>query len=103
MSYKIGVIGDKDSVMPFKMIGFDVYFASKGQEAKKLVDRLAEERYGVIFLTEQLAKEIPETIARYDKKVTPAVILIPNHTGSEGIGMKRVQDNVEKAVGQNIL
>ena len=26
MTYKIGVIGDKDSVLPFKLFGFDVRF-----------------------------------------------------------------------------
>ncbi|WP_027107562.1 V-type ATP synthase subunit F [Lacticigenium naphthae] len=103
MARKIGVIGDKDSVLPFKMLGFDVYFADEGIQARKAVDRLADEDYGIIFLTEQLAEQIPDTIRRYDEKITPAVILIPNHAGSLGIGKKRVQENVEKAVGQNIL
>ena len=44
-----------------------------------------------------------DTIRRYDALLTPAIILIPNHSGSLGIGKKRIQDNVEKAVGQNIL
>lgn len=28
MSHKIAVVGDKDSVLAFKMIGFEVFFAS---------------------------------------------------------------------------
>ena len=54
-------------------------------------------------MTEDIATHIPETIAYYDSQVTPAVILIPTHKGASGLGIKRVQDNVEKAVGQNIL
>lgn len=103
MANKIGVVGDKDSVLPFKMLGFDVFYASEPKEARKTVDRLAKEEYGIIYLTEKLAEKIPETISRYDNKIKPAVILIPNHTGTRGIGKKRIQDNVEKAVGQNIL
>lgn len=103
MAHKIGVVGDKDSVLAFRMLGFDVHFASEPKEARRIIDKLADEEYGVIYLTEQLAEKIPETINRYDEKMTPAVILIPNHAGSRGIGKKRVQDNVEKAVGQNIL
>ncbi|MDN6626057.1 MAG: V-type ATP synthase subunit F [Pisciglobus halotolerans] len=103
MARKIGVVGDKDSVMPFKILGFDVFFASEAREARRTVDRLAKEKYGIIYLTEPLAKQIPETVKLYDSVIEPAVILIPNHTGSLNIGKQRIQDNVEKAVGQNIL
>lgn len=103
MARKIGVVGDKDSVMPFKMLGFDVFFASDAKEARRYVDRLAKEEYGIIYLTEPLAEQIPDTVKRYDDVIEPAVILIPNHKGSLNIGKKRIQENVEKAVGQNIL
>jgi len=103
MAHKIGVVGDKDSILGFKMLGFDVFFVSEAKEARRTIDKMAEDEYGVIYLTEETAEKIPDTIERYDAKVTPAVILIPNHSGSLGIGKKRVQDNVEKAVGQNIL
>ncbi|WP_161877650.1 V-type ATP synthase subunit F [Alkalibacterium sp. MB6] len=103
MASKIGVIGDKESVLAFKMLGFSVYFASEAKETRRLIDSLADKDYGVIYLTEQLAEMVPDTIKRYDKKMKPAIILIPNHAGSRGIGKRRVQQNVEKAVGQNIL
>lgn len=103
MASKIGVVGDKDSILGFKMLGFDVTFVENGTEARQAIDKMAGENYGIIYLTEKIAETIPETIERYDAKMTPAVILIPNHDGSRGIGKKRVQDNVEKAVGQNIL
>lgn len=103
MSHKIGVVGDKDSIMAFKMLGFDVFFASKAQEARELVDDLAKQDYGIIFLTEQLAVQIPETVIRYDERLTPAVILIPNRMGTNDYGHNRFKDNVERAVGINIL
>lgn len=103
MASKIGVVGDKDSILGFKMLGFDVEFVQDGKEARKVIDKMAEDNYGVIYLTEQIAELIPDTIDRYDEMMTPAVILIPNHTGSQGIGKARVEKNVEKAVGQNIL
>lgn len=103
MSNNIGVVGDRESVLAFRMLGFDVHFASEAKETRRIIDKLAENNYGVIYLTEQLAELVPDTIKRYDVKLTPAIILIPNHAGSRGIGKKRVQENVEKAVGQNIL
>lgn len=101
--YKIGVVGDKDSVLAFKAIGIDVYDVTEIEEARKTIDRMAMEDYAVIFVTEQVAKDLEETIERYNKSMVPAIILIPSNQGSLNIGIKRVQDNVEKAVGVNIL
>ncbi len=101
--YKIGVVGDKDSVLAFKAIGIDVFPVDDVEDAKKTVDTMAANRYGVIFITEQVAKDLEETIERYNREILPAIILIPSNQGSLNIGMKRINDNVEKAVGVNIL
>lgn len=101
--YKIGVIGNRDSILPFRMIGFQTFPVAQPQEAINVLRRLAKDDFGIVYLTEDIAAEIPDTIAFYDNQVTPAVILIPTHKGASGLGLQRVQDNVEKAVGQNIL
>ena len=99
MYKKIGVVGDKDSVLAFKAIGIDVFPVVEADEARIAVDRMAMNGYAVIFITEQ----IEETIERYNKQMLPAVILIPSNQGTLNIGSKRISDSVEKAVGVNIL
>ncbi|ABK62030.1 MULTISPECIES: V-type ATP synthase subunit F [Clostridium] len=101
--YKIGVVGDKDSVLAFKAIGIDVYPVIEEEEARKTVDKMALNKYAVIFVTEQVAKGIEETIERYNRETLPAIILIPSNQGSLNIGIQRIKDNVEKAIGVNIL
>ncbi|MDL2232959.1 V-type ATP synthase subunit F [Ruminococcaceae bacterium OttesenSCG-928-L11] len=103
--HKIGVIGDKDSVLFFKAFGMDVFPVDESEpdENRKIVDMLARDGYGIIFITEQIASTISDTIDRYNNVITPGIILIPSNTGSLGIGLKRVSDNVERAVGMNIL
>lgn len=103
MYKKIGVVGDKDSVLAFKALGINVFPVVETEEARKTVDRLAMNGYAVIFVTEQVASTIEETIERYNRQTLPAVILIPSNQGTLNIGMKRINDNVEKAVGVNIL
>lgn len=103
MFKKIGVVGDKDSVLAFKALGIDVFPVNEPEEARKIIDKLARDNYAVIFVTEQVAKNIEETIERYNKETLPAVILIPSNQGTLNIGMQRISDNVEKAVGVNIL
>lgn len=103
MSHKIGAIGDKYSVMPFKLFGFDVRYASSAKHIRKSIEEMAASDYGVIFITEQASELAEETITRYKSLMKPAIILIPSHSGTEGIGKKAIQENVEKAIGQNIL
>src|SRR5699024_10089967 len=101
--YKIGVIGDKDSILAFKAIGIDDFTAIDEKDAKKLIDKLASEDYGVIFITEAMAKLCQEKIDKYRESMTPAIILIPSNKGSMGIGLADINRSVEKAVGANIL
>ncbi|MGT2887518.1 V-type ATP synthase subunit F [Streptococcus didelphis] len=102
-TYKIGVIGNRDAILPFRMLGFQTFAVIEVQDAINKLRQLANDDFGVIFLTEDMAEQMSDTIAYYDKQVKPALILIPTHKGSLGIGLKRIQENVEKAVGQNIL
>ncbi len=101
--YKIGVVGDKDSVTAFRALGVDVFTVTDEDGARKTINTLARNQYGVIFVTEQIADMIPDTIGRYDKEIIPAVILIPSNQGTLNIGMDRINQSVEKAVGTNIL
>jgi len=101
--YKIGVVGDKDSILAFKALGIDVYPVTEPDEARITINKMAAEKYAIIFVTEQIAKNLEETIERYNRELIPAVILIPSNQGSLNIGMQRINDNVEKAVGVNIL
>ena len=101
--YKMGVIGDRDSILGFKSLGLSVHFAYDGERAARLVKRMARENYAVIFITEEMAKLIPETLERYKAETLPAVIPIPSNKGSLGFGMEMLNQNVEKAVGVNIL
>ena len=101
--YKIAVMGDRDSVMGFKVLGLDVFPVTDPEEGRKTLHRLAREPYAIIYITEQLASRIKEEISRYKDQLTPAVILIPGKEGSLGIGMSKVSESVERAIGANIL
>ncbi|OJG18958.1 V-type sodium ATPase subunit G [Enterococcus canis] len=89
--------------MPFKLFGFDVRYGKEAIEIRGAIEEMAAADYGVIYITEAAAVTVPETIERHKQSLKPAIILIPSHNGSLGIGLAQIQDNVEKAVGQNIL
>ncbi|OAT86992.1 V-type ATP synthase subunit F [Candidatus Arthromitus sp. SFB-turkey] len=101
--YKVGIVGDKDSIFIFKSLGLEIFPCERGEDAKKIIDKLALKNYAVIFVTENIVQQIMDVIDKYQKKYIPSVVLIPSSKGSLGIGIKKVNDNVEKAVGVNIL
>ena len=102
-SYRIAVLGDRESVLGFKALGLDVFPAESVEEARSTLHRLAKENYAVVYLTEQLAQYMTDDLGRYKDELTPAVILIPGKEGSLGIGMANVKKSVERAVGAEIL
>ena len=57
----------------------------------------------MIYITETAAAQAEDTINLYKTEPYPAIIPIPSRFGSEGVGMKGIQDNIEKAIGADIL
>ena len=103
MRSKIAVLGEKESVQGFKAVGFEVFEESDPQAAEELIHRLAEEQYGVIFITEQLMSRVLPAVDRYKTAQIPAIIPIPGREGSLGLGIASVKKSVERAVGADIL
>lgn len=103
VTYRIAVIGDWESVMGFRALGLDTYPVTNVTEAKEKVRELAKTECAVIYLTETLAKDMQDVIARYKDDLRPAIILIPGREGALGIGKDNIQRAIERAVGADIL
>ena len=101
--YKIAVIGDKDSVLAFRALGVHVFTAIEGNDARRIIDKLAKEGYGIIYITEALAAECKNVIEKYQERILPAIIQIPGVSGNTGDGVQGVKNSVEQAVGSDIL
>ena len=101
--HKVAVIGDRGSVLAFQALGVDVFTPEEDHEIRNTIEHLARQDYAVIFMTAELAMRASETVERYQTAAVPAIIMIPNSRGSQGIGMAEISANVEKAVGMNIF
>ena len=100
---KCAVIGDRDSILLFKAVGIEVYAVTDGEQANKTLHRLARTGYGVVYVTETYYPACEETIREFLGEPYPAIIPIPDVSGTQGIGMRAIKENVEKAVGLDIL
>lgn len=101
--YKIGVIGDRESVLGFKAVGLHTFPCADSIEAKKVLHQIARDQYAIIYITEILCKDLEEEIDKYKDVQVPAIIPIPGMDGSLGIGIANVKKSVERAVGADIL
>ena len=101
--YKIGVIGDRESVQGFTALGLTTFAVTGPEEANAVLKSPEALEYAVLFITETLAASCEHAIALHRQSRTPAIILIPGKDGSLGIGLSNVSKRVEKAVGSNIL
>ena len=104
MAYKIGLIGSEDVVKGFRALGVEVFSASDTQDAKDaLAEILNRDDLGVLFITEDLAADLGESLQVFKNRTLPAICVIPSHTGSTGEGIKNLKKIVEQAVGSDIL
>ena len=101
--YKIAVIGAYDSIYGFAALGLDTFPVSDALEGEKMLRRIAEGDYAVIYITEALSEELRHEISRYQEQVIPAIIQIPGVSGNTGAGIAGVKKSVEQAVGSDIL
>lgn len=102
--YKVGIIGDRDSVLGFMALGFSVHEVDSASDVgAKLRGLVKSEEYAVIFVTEDIALRAGEEIAKYKDLPLPAITVIPSSKGSMGYGMASIKNAVERAVGADIL
>lgn len=102
MTDRIAVVGDWNSILGFRALGLETVPVKDVQEAKEAVRRLAKEECAVIYLTEQLAKDMVDTLRRYKDALRPAIILIPGREGSLGIGKSNIESAIKRAIGTDI-
>ena len=101
--YNIAVLGDYDSIYGFAVLGLTTFAVKTPEEGAKTLRHIAESGYGIIYITEKLAAQIPEELKRYQGRMVPAIIRIPGVSGNTGDGIQGVKDSVEQAVGSDIL
>lgn len=100
---RVAVLGDTESVKGFAALGLDIYPCDDAGQAAPLLRKLAGGDYGVIYVTEELVSALERDIKKLDDQLLPAVIPIPGVKGNTGVGIQRLRDSVERAVGSDIV
>jgi V/A-type H+/Na+-transporting ATPase subunit F len=115
MKYKIAIVGSKEAIAGFTLLGADTVAVENSVDAIAKLFELKKKRqhdengierqlYAIVFITEDLLTAMtPDDEKKLSKGALPAIIPIPSHKGSTGYSLVRLQRIVERAIGSNIL
>ena len=99
----MGFVGGSAETAAFRAIGMETREADSPEQVTAALHQLYQLGLPVIFISEKCAEQAPEAISRYRGDPGCAVIPVPGAAGSDGYGLRRVRENVEKAIGADIL
>lgn len=99
----MAAIGKEDTIVLFNAIGISTFVCNNKEEADKIIFDLTNKSCRIIYIGEELYESIPETLDKYEKSTFPIIIPIPEGTTSKGIGLRKIKNNVEKAIGIDIF
>ncbi|MHA1636476.1 MAG: V-type ATP synthase subunit F [Candidatus Thorarchaeota archaeon] len=101
---KIAIIGDRDSVTGFRMVGVNESVVPKTPDETRqaLLNYFRNPQMGLIIITEPLASEIEDTILELSESPVPVILLIPDRQGSTGAYESVLKELVRRAVGVEI-
>ncbi|MFW9918279.1 MAG: V-type ATP synthase subunit F [Candidatus Thorarchaeota archaeon] len=104
VSDKIAIIGDRDTVTGFRMVGVrESSVPQTPQETRKsLLGYFRDPRMGLIIITEPLAMQVEDTILELSEAPVPVILLIPDRTGSTGAYETVLRELIRRAVGIEI-
>lgn len=99
----MAAIGDSNMVYLFNAIGIRTFSLKDPADVEKVIFQLETQKTKIIFLSEDIYTKVPEVIEKYKTSLFPILIPIPIKAESREIGLKKIQENVEKAIGFNIF
>lgn len=102
MKDKIAVIGSNDSVLIFKAVGCDVYGVSNEHNTRTTLNKAINE-YKVIMITDEFAPFVEDIITDTKLSAYPVVLVIPSGTNASTYALDKINEDVEKSLGVNIL
>jgi V/A-type H+-transporting ATPase subunit F len=103
-SDKIAVIGDRDTVTGFRLVGVSECAVPKSPAETRdlLYQYFRDPTMGLILITEPLATEVEDAIVELSQSPVPVILLVPDRDGATGAYEAVLRDLIRRAVGIDI-
>ncbi len=99
---KVAVVGDAASVAGFRTLGFEVVVVRDPLEARDVWKRLAGGEYAIVLVTEPVYEAVADLAAATVDNAVPAVTVIPGAGSQGGVGQRKIDRAIERALGTTI-
>jgi len=96
-------IGTTEAITIYNSVGFKTFYSTDYSLIDKMIFKFFKEGCKIIFVTESVYENIPETLEKYSQMTYPIIIPIPIEKENKQLGMKKIKANVEKAIGIDIF
>ena len=93
MEKKLAAIGDKDVILAFKALGFEMYY--------DIYDLPEFDDYSLVLITQTEYKQVEEYLQKYNDRPYPIILAIPDGREKEGESINKIIKNMERAVGSS--
>ena len=96
-------IGNKNVVMPYSAVGFDIEVVDDPDGARQAVDRAIRDGYSLIFVQEDYYSHISDLIEKTMEVAVPVISAIPGPMGASGGAFENLREIIKKAIGADIF
>ncbi len=103
MSERVAFLGSKDTVAGFTPLGVATFPVNGYDSARDAFTICLKNRFAILFVTEEISELLEKELKSIRFEPTPAVLVVPSMMGSKWLGLSRLRNLVEKAVGADIL
>ena len=100
---KVAIIGRFDLVFPFRALGIKTYSPQSIEEAKQLMKKISEERFGLCLLEESLFPSLEEELDDLSKEFCPVVVGFSDYRKITGYLEQMMSKMAIKATGSDSL
>lgn len=102
MTRKLAVIGPKKDVLPYLALGAAVCMTGDAATARKALQDFARQGHPVIMITDDLIREIRDTVDAVEVETPAAISALPGKDGTTSFSQDRIKAQVSKAIGFHI-
>lgn len=99
---KIGILGEKKSVLAFRALGLETFGVSKEEELKGALAVIGGRDFAVIFITEDIMEKYEKELEPLTREVLPAVLVVPGVRGAGHKGRDNLKRIMERALGSEM-
>ncbi len=101
---KAVVIGYRDDILPFGVLGFQLIFITSTNDlTTTLMNLLQDATVALIVVSEAVVKDSPVILQPYTISSRIPIVVLPTHRRSYDTGLQETAGIIKKAIGVDIL